>query len=186
MSTLTRLTGADFDSMVDRGAFHDLGPMKIELIHGELKFMNLACPIHDDYIDYLTEWSYHVTDREFFRVRVQCGIMCDDHRPEPDVAWLRPGRYGSRRPSAADVKLLIEVAESSLSTDLLVKGDLYAAAGIVEYWIVDIASRRIHVMSNIKDGRYQSIEIHLPPHSLAPQCRPDGFLSLDQLFVASV
>lgn len=51
MQTSAKLTGADFDSMVERGAFDRIGPMKIELIHGELRLMNPAGPIHDDHID---------------------------------------------------------------------------------------------------------------------------------------
>ncbi len=183
MSTIARLTGADFDSMVERRAFDRIGPKKIELIHGELRFMNPAGPIHDDYIRYLTDWSYENTNRQFCSIQVQCGFICDDNRPEPDLAWLRPGRYGHKRPSASDVMLLIEVADSSLSTDLLEKADLYAAGGIAEYWIVDIANRRIHVMSKINDGRFQSIVIHVPPNTLCPQSRHEAILNLADLFV---
>ena len=182
MSTIARLTGADFDSMVERGAFDRIGPMKIEFIHGELRFMNPAGPIHDDYIRYLTDWSYENTNRQFCSIQVQCGFMCDDNRPEPDLAWLRPGRYGRKRPTASDVMLLIEVADSPLSTDLLEKMDLYAAGGIAEYWIVDITNQRIHVMSKVNDGRYQSIEIHVPPNTLSPQSRREAILNLADLF----
>ena len=182
MSTIARLTGADFDSMVERGAFDKIGPMKIELIHGELRFMNPAGPIHDDYIRYLTDWSYENSNRHFCSIQVQCSFMCDDNRPEPDLAWLLPKRYGRMRPAASDVLLLIEVADSSLSSDLLEKADLYAEGGIAEYWIVDITNRRIHVMSKIKDGRYQSIEIHVPPNTLFPQSRPEAMLDLEDLF----
>jgi len=182
MGTLTNLTATEFDSMVDRGAFHDLEPKKVELIHGELRVMNPAGPIHDDHIEYLTDWSYRTTTADFCGKRIQCGIMCDDHRPEPEVAWLRPGRYGARRPSAADVLLLIEVADSSLSSDLVEKAEVYATAGITEYWIVDIANHRIHVMNNPSNGLYQTIEIHVPPNQIAPRCRPDAVLNLAELF----
>ena len=185
MSMIAKLTGADFDSMVERGAFDRIGPMKIELIHGELRFMNPAGPIHDDYIRYLTDWSYENTTRQFCSLQVQCGFMCDDNRPEPDLAWLLPRRYGRQRPAASDVLLLIEVADSSLSADLLVKADLYAEGGIAEYWIIDITNRRIHVMSKIKDGRYQSIEIHVPPNRLSPQSRPEAILDLEDLFAVT-
>ncbi len=40
MSTTAKLSGDDFDRMVGRGAFVDLEPLKIELIYGELRFMN--------------------------------------------------------------------------------------------------------------------------------------------------
>jgi len=119
--------------MVERGAFDKIGPMKIELIHEEIRFMNPAGPIHDDYIRYLTDWSYENTSRQFCSIQVQCGFMCDDNRPEPDLAWLRHGRYGRKRPAASDVMLLIDVADSLLSTDLREKADLYAAGGIAEY-----------------------------------------------------
>ena len=45
---LAKLTGAEFDTMVDRGAFDFIKTKKVELIRGELRFMNPAGPIHDD------------------------------------------------------------------------------------------------------------------------------------------
>jgi hypothetical protein len=44
MSSAAKLRGSDFDSMVERGAFDSLEPMEIELVHGELRFMNPAGP----------------------------------------------------------------------------------------------------------------------------------------------
>jgi len=54
MTTIAKLSGAEFDAMVERGAFDRLGPKKLELIHGELRFMDPAGPLHDDLIDFLT------------------------------------------------------------------------------------------------------------------------------------
>ena len=182
MSTVARLTGADFDSMVERGAFDQIGPKKVELIHGELRFMNPAGPVHDDYIDYLTRWSCDCTTKKFCTVRVQSGFACDDHRPEPDIFWLQPKRYGATRPVPSNVLLLIEIADSSLNADLREKADLYATAGVIEYWVVDIPNRRVHVMTEIEDNRYRSVEIITPSKSLAPKCKPDAELNLDDLF----
>lgn len=91
MSTIAKLSGVDLDVMVERGAFSKLAPMKIELIHGDLRFMNPAGPYHEDYIDFLNRWSCDVTDSSFCLVRVQSSFTCGDHRPEPDVIWIRPG-----------------------------------------------------------------------------------------------
>lgn len=133
MSTAAKLTGAEFDAMVARGAFDGIGAKKIELIRGELRIMNPAGPIHNDFIDYLTRWSITRAAEDVATVRVQGGFVCDDNRPEPDVLWLRPVRYGRSHPTAADVLLLIEVADSSLPTDLRGKADIYAKADVVEY-----------------------------------------------------
>lgn len=71
MSTVAKLTGAEFDAMVRRGAFEVIGPKKIELIRGELRIMNPAGPIHDDYIDYLTRWSTREASAEVANIRVR-------------------------------------------------------------------------------------------------------------------
>jgi Uma2 family endonuclease len=67
--------------------------------------------------------------------------------PEPDLAILqfRGDYYASGKPTAGDVNLVIEVADSSLSTDLGDKAALYAEAMIPEYWVVDLLNDVVHV-----------------------------------------
>jgi Uma2 family endonuclease len=183
MSTsFAKLTGAEFDAMVDRGAFECIEGKKVELIRGELRFMDPAGPIHDDYIDFLTRWSHDSTTQETANIRVQCGFVCDDNRPEPDVLWLQPRRYGRTRPTAKDVTLLIEVSDSSLSSDLQEKADIYAEAGVQEYWVVDVPSSRIHVLSHSDGKSYRKIEIAVAPTFLSPACIPTAKLDLAELF----
>jgi len=182
MSTIAHLTGAEFDAMVARGAFDCIGPKKVELIHGELRFMNPAGPLQDDLIDYLNRWSVEVTSDGVANIRIQCGFICDDHRPEPDILWLKPRRYGKVKPTAADVLLLIEVADSSLKTDLFEKADIYATAGVAEYWVVDINSARIHVMSQSDGNTYRGLEMVLAPQLLSPKCHSSAELKTGELF----
>ena len=73
MSTTLHLSLHEYNRMVDRGAFDELN-RKIELIRGEVVEMNPAGPVHDDYIDYLMDWSFRSTDRMQIRVRGQTGI----------------------------------------------------------------------------------------------------------------
>ena len=180
--SLAKLTGREFDAMVDRGAFDCIEGKKVELIRGELRFMNPAGPIHDDYIDYLTRWSVMSTLDNLANIRVQCGFVCEDNRPEPDILWLQPRRYGRTRPTASDVMLLIEVADSSLSSDLREKAEVYAEAGVREYWVVDVPTSRIHVLSNSDGKSYRKIEVVVAPSFLSPSCNPDAKLDLAELF----
>jgi Uma2 family endonuclease len=183
MNTIfAKLTGAEFDAMVDRGVFDCIQGKKAELIRGELRFMNPSAPIHDDYIDYLTRWSYNSTTREIANIRVQCGFICDDNRPEPDILWLQPRRYGRTRPTARDVMLLIEVSDSSLSSDLQEKANIYAEAGVQEVWVVDIPSSRIHVLSKSDGNSYRKIEIAVAPQFFSPTCLIGAKLDLSDLF----
>ena len=183
MNTIfAKLTGSEFDTMVDRGAFDCIGGKKVELIRGELRFMNPAGPIHDDYIDFLTRWSHSSTTQETANIWVQCGFICEDTRPEPDILWLQPRRYGRTRPTVRDVMLLIEVSDSSLSADLQEKADLYAEAGVEEYWVVDVPSSRIHVLAKSDGKSYRKIEIAVAPQFLSPTCLSDAKLDLSDLF----
>jgi Uma2 family endonuclease len=68
-------------------------------------------------------------------------------RPEPDIAIIRGpnNRYRDSDPRAADVALLVEVADSSYTTDRGEKWRSYAAARIPIYWIVNLNQGRIEV-----------------------------------------
>jgi Uma2 family endonuclease len=77
-----------------------------------------------------------IGDRAVIRVQ-QPFIAGPLSAPEPDVAVV-PGRvsdYDERHPSSA--LLVVEVADSSLPKDRLSKSRIYAAADVLEYWIVN-------------------------------------------------
>ena len=83
----------------------------------------------------------------------------DRSEPEPDLALLKPGvleRGEVAGPS--DVLLLVEVADTTLTTDRDVKRPRYAAAGIPEVWIVSTKGRWLEVAHDLAEGEYQTIE----------------------------
>ena len=96
--------------------------------------------------------------------------------------WLKPRRYGRARPTASDVMLLIEVSDSTLATDLREKSDIYAQAGVDEYWVIDIPNRRLHRMQESDGKAYRKIEILLPSQTPAPKCNANAALNLAELF----
>ena len=183
MSTTLHLSIADYDQMIARGAFDHLN-RKIELIRGELREMNPAGPIHDDLIDYLTHWSYRVINDCDIRIRVQSGLSLagQQSRPEPDLMWVRAARYRQSHPTANDVKLAIEVSDSSLQADLVEKAGLYAEAGIVEYWIVDAQGKCVHVFREPEGGEYLSRSVAQVGELLSPIAPCSQPLDLKDLF----
>jgi Uma2 family endonuclease len=79
-------------------------------------------------------------------VRPQLSLVLQRSVPEPDLAVV-PGSvddYESSHPSTA--LLVIEVADSSLKQDRLSKAAIYAAAGIPDYWIVNLRDEVVEVM----------------------------------------
>jgi hypothetical protein len=60
--------------------------------------------------------------------------------PQPDVMLLkaREDFYAAAHPVAADVLLLVEVADSTARLDSEIKLPLYARHGVREVWVVDL------------------------------------------------
>jgi Uma2 family endonuclease len=67
--------------------------------------------------------------------------------PLPDLVVLRgtPDDYWTRRAVPADIGLIVELAETSLKKDRGPKMKGYAAAGIPEYWVVNLIENVVHV-----------------------------------------
>ncbi|MEM6470328.1 MAG: Uma2 family endonuclease [Planctomycetota bacterium] len=174
---------AQYDEMVAKGAFDGLG-QKIELIEGEIQAMNPAGPRHDHLIEFLTHWSVERTDFSRVRVRVQSGLTLPEQesRPEPDVFWVKAERPSDRHPIAREVLLLIEVSDSSLRVDRDKKANLYARAGIIEYWVVNVSEQLVHVYRDPADSGYGSMRTIAPGDSMTPLAAPEATLDPADLF----
>ncbi|NEO86397.1 MAG: Uma2 family endonuclease [Spirulina sp. SIO3F2] len=83
----------------------------------------------------------------------------NNSEPIPDLAIVQPlGKvYRSRHPGPEDVYWLIEIANTSLSQDLTLKAEIYAEAGIEEYWVVDFNTPELVVMHQPQGREYTSI-----------------------------
>ena len=105
--------------------------------------------------------------------------------PQPDLAVLRRRAdfYGSgERPGPSDVLLVVEVADSSLRFDRTVKLPLYARAGIVELWIVDLRRRSLEAYRNPTGDGYGETTTHRSGDQLALAVAPEIVVKLDLLF----
>ena len=107
---------------------------------------------------------------------VQNPVQLDeDSLPQPDVVLLRPRDdfYSRTHPIATDVLLLIEVADTSLKYDRRLKGPLYGAAGIADYWIINLAARQIEVYREPRPNGYRTVTYYAPGEKLSPLAFPD-------------
>jgi Uma2 family endonuclease len=81
----------------------------------------------------------------------ECSIaISPDKAPMPDMAIVRGDIevYRHRRPVAADVGLLIELADTSLKIDTGAKLKAYARAGIPAYWVFNLRQDLIYVYTD--------------------------------------
>jgi Uma2 family endonuclease len=184
MSTSTRITLEQYDEMIRRGDFEPREDHHVELIYGAISPMSPINPPHDDAVDELAAWSFKTLPEGAARVRVQgaFGIPVLDSAPQPDVAWLRPKRYSKQRPTPEDVLLVIESADSSLARDRGLKAGLYAAAGLADYWIVNIPERSIEVRRDPQGGSYASVIVLKAGAEARPLAFPEIALPVSRIF----
>lgn len=131
----------------------------VELIEGEIVEMTPIGSRHAAAVARLTRVLNQVLGTEVL-VWVQNPVRLSlDSEPEPDLALLKSKDdfYASGHPSASDVLLLIEVAESSARYDREVKVPLYAGCGIPEVWLVDLEADKIIAYADPENRTYSSV-----------------------------
>jgi Uma2 family endonuclease len=186
MSTRAKLSVAEYEQIVACGVFDGANQRNIELIWGELRNKGRKSPRHAWAVDVLTAWSFDGVRRGKVRVRTQnplAFVDCDSE-PEPDIAWVNPGGYAAHHPTADDVRLLIEVADSSLDFDRGEKANLYATVGILDYWIVNRIDRTVEIRRDPHVGHYRSAQTFGAGSVISPIAIPESRLSIDSLFDA--
>jgi Uma2 family endonuclease len=182
MATLStdarRWTREEYERLVEQGFFHP--EERCELVDGALFEMT-------------PQTSHHATGVRFclialqplytagFDVRCQMPLALGfDSEPEPDIAVV-PGEaedYIQSHPITAI--LIIEIADSSLRHDRK-KARLYARAGILEYWLLNLVDWCLEVYRNPQDGVYTSHTVLRPGDRVSPLSRPEAEIAVASL-----
>ncbi|MGB3291506.1 MAG: Uma2 family endonuclease [Phormidesmis sp.] len=143
---------------------------RTELINGQIMTMAAKSAAHASAGSIINHFLTGLLGEKAFIQSHNPVQLNDCSEPEPDIAVVRldPLFYSTRHPVPEDVLLLIEVADSSLQYDLEVKAPMYAAAGIADYWILDVIERELHVFRQPVGDYYQSHAVLAAALSVAP------------------
>jgi len=182
-----RWTRIEYDRLIDLGFFRPGDP--VELLGGQ---MVVAEPQGSRHYAALraTQEALRAAFSDGWEIRGQGPIALDDEsEPEPDLAVV-PGTFRDYRAAhPSSPSLVVEVSETSLTLDRAHKGSLYARAGLVDYWIVNLPERRLEVHRDAEPDatarfgwRYRSITILEPGASVSPLARPDRRIQVSDLF----
>ena len=163
MSTVTRVFYDQFEAMIERGELDD-EPRRQELLDGEIVTTVAASPPHDETLDRIAKWSFANLPPERVRIRMGggVGLRVVESLPLPDMTWLSEQDYTKRCPGPADVFLVVEISYTSLSKDRNKKGRIYARAGLIEYWIVNLRGDCIEVYREPGPSGYASRTLFFP------------------------
>ena len=134
---------------------------RVELLEGVIVAMSPQNPAHAAATS-LVDRALHEALGRRAAIRVQLPLLAGPYSaPEPDVAVV-PGResdYYDTHPTTA--LLVVEIADSSLIQDRLTKAAVYAAAGIPEYWLVNLRDDCVEVFRTPEPSARRYSEKHV-------------------------
>ena len=179
-----RFSVEDYHRMAQAGILGE--DDRVELIDGEIVDMAPIGPRHAASVDRLVRLLWRgLEDRAI--VRVQSPVRLGEHsEPQPDVALLRPRAdyYASAHPTAAEVLLVVEVAETSADYDRQVKVPLYARHGVGEVWLVDLERGQVEVYRRPGGGGYGEVVVLGRGERVSPGAFPELSLAVDDILGA--
>jgi len=110
----------------------------------------------------------------------------NNSEPAPDVAIVKPlGEiYLEHHPYPEDIFWIIEFSKATLSKDLGEKKEIYAEAGIIEYWVVNLKTPQLQVFCDLKNGQYTT-ELILTTGTISPLAFPDISVQVERLIGAA-
>lgn len=148
---------------------------RVELMEGEILMMSPIGSRHAASVNRVhMEFSSLLRGRAI--VSVQNPVVLNDFsEPEPDIAVLRPRTdfYAQALPTAADVLLIIEVADTSFEYDRDIKLPAYARSGVPEVWLADLPAETIRVHTEPVNGVYRNARSYQRGDEITPLHFPD-------------
>jgi Uma2 family endonuclease len=170
----------EYERMIDAGLFQN---ERVELIRGIIVRVSPQNSAHATVVQILNRLLVPaLLGRADVRVQLPFAATADS-MPEPDLAVVAVTRFGEPHPSHAF--LVIEVADSSLEEDRTDKAEVYATAGVAEYWVVNVPDRSIEVHTEPSRGGYTRVTPHRMGADVALGAFPDVTIRLGELFGAA-
>jgi Uma2 family endonuclease len=178
--TLAKWTLQDYHQMIAAGILDD---RCVELLNGEIVEMVPEGVPHASSSDETAEYLRKLLGSRA-RIRESHPITLPNaSEPEPDIAIVEPFSeiYRQHHPYPENIFWLIEFSNSSLDKDLGLKKQVYAEAGIQEYWVVNLKVRHLKVFRDPSPHGYQT-ELTLTEGAIAPIAFPDIQIDVKRMF----
>ena len=163
---------------------------KLELVEGELVRKVSKKRPHVNALALLAGWLVQTFGVLFINQEAPIDVAPEDNptnEPEPDIIVLKREftHFESANPQPEDLHLVVEIANTSLNFDLATKAALYARAGIVEYWVLDVPGRRLLVHREPQSGYYASVVVYSETETVTPLAAPQKAFRVADAFPVS-
>lgn len=180
------LTVDDLEAMVRAGVFARDGDRRVELVEGKLVRMSPESLPHSRFSARLNRAVDRVIERlglaERYEVLNGGTVRISDTSAfDPDGAVIDREAEGFFVRSD-QVFLIIESSLSTLKRDLGAKSRAYAAAGIAEYWVIDVKNAKLHVFRTPVDGAWTQTRTLGSTDRVSPLFAPGADIDLTSVF----
>jgi len=149
------ITVDEYEAMGASGIFPP--DRRLELIEGEIIEMAPIGPAHAWTVTRLTNLLVQRAGERGFVWAQNPVRLGDVTTVQPDVCLIDPGTPTHRHPLPYEILLAVEVADTTLQWDRSVKIPLYARAGVVEIWVIDVNERTVEVCRGPGESGYSEI-----------------------------
>ena len=179
MTTLAKWSVEDYHRMIAAGILCD---RRVELLAGDIIQMSPEGPLHASRIRKVANYLRSLLN-DLALVSEAHPITLQQSEPEPDIAIVRlpESRYDERHPDAEDIFWLIEISDTTLAVDLSKKKQIYAAAGINEYWVMNVNANSLTVFRQPSGNDYL-LKYKMSQGELMPLAFPEISVAVDRLF----
>lgn len=190
-----KLTAAEFMKLAEDGAFENFRGERVELIGGEIITMSPQGGFHFTFLDMATDALRQAFGPGYW-VRAQGTLVLSvGDVVDPDIAVVAGSRadnfarLGNDNPTTA--LLVVESSLTTIGSDRTRKASLYAAAGIPDYWIIDVQARRLEVRRDPQPDpaaefgtSYQTLVALAPGEVVSPLARPGAVVAVADMMPA--
>jgi Uma2 family endonuclease len=183
LEELHRCSLETYHRMVEAGVLDE--DERVELINGLIVTMSPKSREHEAAIRWLARWLIRNLDDDRFEVGIGNPLTLVESVSEPEPDFVVFDRATPRPYHPATAALVIEVSVSSLRRDLAVKVPLYAAAGVLEYLVLDVDGGRLLVHTEPGAEGYAQRRVHTAGARVRPSAVPLPALDLDELLRAA-
>lgn len=175
-----KLSTEQYLRLIDAGAWAE--GQRVELFGGYLVPMAPSGPQHSYSILNLADLFAPALPH--FRLAIQITLAVSEGNVfDPDLMLLhKHDRLKTELPCAADVALLLESSSSSLDRDQKAKLPAYAAAGIGEYWILDLNRQQLLVHRDPHGEAYRDVRTLAGDDEIAPLALPSLTIRIAAFF----